>query len=94
MNYFWLIRLWLGLLEQDLAHQFNIGIATVSPICVTWIKFLNQQLGPLITWPSRADIDAHMPAQFKEFYPFTSVIIDCTEVFTEVPSSISTHSKA
>ena len=25
-----LIRLRLGLLEQDLAHQFNIGIATVS----------------------------------------------------------------
>ena len=39
-----LIRLRLGLLEQDLAHQFNIGIATVSRICITWIKFLDQQL--------------------------------------------------
>jgi len=87
-----LIWLRLGLLEQHLAHQFNIGIATVSRICVTWIKFLNQQLRPLITWPSRADIDAHMPAQFKEFYPSTDVIIDCTEVFTEVPSSMSIQS--
>ena len=65
----------LGLLEQDLAHRFNIGIATVSRICVTWIKFLDQQFRPLITWPSRAVIDTHMPAQFKEFYPSTRVII-------------------
>ena len=64
-----------GLLEQDLAHRFNIGIATVSRICVTWIKFLDQQLRPLITWPSRAVIDTHMPGQFKEFYPSTRVII-------------------
>ena len=87
-----LIRLRLGLLEQDLAHRFNVSIATVSRICVTWIKFLNQQLRPLITWPSRAVIDAHMPAQFKEFYPSTRVIIDCTEIFTEVPSSLSVQS--
>ena len=87
-----LIRLRLGLLEQDLAHRFNIGIATVSRICVTWIKFLDQQLRPLITWPSRAVIDTHMPAQFKEFYPSTRVIIDCTEIFTEVPSSMFVQS--
>ena len=60
-----LIRLRLGLLEQDLAHRFNVSIAIVSRICVTWIKLLNQQLRPLITGPSRAVIDAHMPAQFK-----------------------------
>ena len=49
-----LIRLRLGLLEQDLAHRFNIGIATVSGICVSWIKFLDQQLRPLITWPFKS----------------------------------------
>lgn len=87
-----LVRLRLGLLEQDLAHRFDIGIATVSRICVTWLKFLNQQLRPLITWPSRAVIDAHMPMQFKEFYPTTRVIIDCTEILTEVPSSMSVQS--
>ena len=87
-----LVRLRLGLLEQDLAHRFNISIATVSRICITWIKFLNQQLRPLITWPSRELIDAHMPAQFIEFCPTTRVILDCTEFFTEVPSSMSVQS--
>ena len=57
-----LIKLRLGLLEQDLAHQFSTAIAIVSRICVTWIKFLDLQLGPLITWSSRALIDTHMPA--------------------------------
>ena len=33
-----------------------------------------------------------MPAQFKEFYPSTRMIIDCTEIFTEVPSSMSVQS--
>ena len=61
-----LVRLRFGLLEQGLAHRFNIGIATVSRICITWIKFLNQQLRPLISWPSCNVIDAHMPVQFKE----------------------------
>ena len=87
-----LVRLRLSLLEQDLAHRFNISIATVSRICVTWIKFLKQQLKPLITWPPRELIDAHMPAQFKEFCPTTRVILDCTEIFTEVPSSMSIQS--
>ena len=87
-----LVRLRLGLLEQDLAHRFNVSIATISRICVTWIKFLNQQFRPLITWPSRELIDAHMPTQFKEFCPTTRVILDCTEIFTEVPSSMSVQS--
>ena len=39
-------------LEQDLAHRFNISVATVSRICTTWLKFLDMQLTPLITWPS------------------------------------------
>ena len=33
-----------------------------------------------------------MPEQFKEFYPTTRVIIDCTEILTEVPSSMSVQS--
>ena len=90
--YLTLVPLSLGLLEQDLAHRFNISIATVSHICITWIKFLNQQLSPLITWPSQELIDAHMPAQFINFCPTIRVILDYTPFFTEVPSSMSIQS--
>ena len=69
-----------------------MSFATVLRICITWIKFLNQQLRPLITWPSQELIDAHMPAQFIEFCSTTRVILHCTEFFTEVPSCMSVQS--
>lgn len=87
-----LTRLRLGSLEQDLAERFRISTATVSRICTTWIKFLDKQLRPLITWPSRSLIDKHMPSQFRELYPTTRVILDCTEIFTEKPSSLPVQS--
>ena len=86
------MRLRLCSLEEDLAHQFSISIATVSRICTTWIRVLNNQLRPLIPWPSRASTDLHMPTQFKEQYPCTRVIIDCTEIYTETPSSLPIQS--
>ena len=86
------MRLRLSLLEQDLAHRFNVSIATVSRVCTTWIAILDMQLRPLITWPSRVDIQRRMPSQFKKKYPTTRVIIDCTELFTEVPSSLNVQS--
>ena len=87
-----LVRLRLSLLEQDIAHRCNISISTVSRICTTWIVFLDQQLRPLITWPSKSTINQHMPAQFKEHYPHIRCIIDCTEIFCETPSALDTQS--
>ena len=84
-----LVRLRLALLEKDLAHRFNISVTSVSHILTTWIIFLNQQLRPLITFPSRTVIQRHMPAQFKAD---TRIIIDCTEQFTETPSSLPVQS--
>ena len=83
-----LVRLRLGLLEGDLAHRFNLSISSISRILITWIIFLDQQLRPLITFPSRTVVQRHMPSQFRLKYPDTRVIIDCTEIFTETPSSL------
>ena len=35
-----------------------------------------------------------MPSSFKEMYPTTQVIIDCSELFIETPSSLRTQSVA
>ncbi len=87
-----LTRLRLGLLLQDIAHRFNISPSSVSRIFKTWIPFLHQRLRALPIWPSRKFIDDNMPSCFKQVYPKTRVIIDCTEFFIEMPSSCRSQS--
>ena len=87
-----LIRLRLGLLVQDIAHRFSISTTQVSRIFKTWIVFLYQRLRALPIWPSRNFVDDNMPGCFKLTYPKTRVIIDCTEIFIEMPSSCRSQS--
>lgn len=51
-----------------------------------------QKLSFLITWPSRNAIDSEMPEVFREKFPRTRVIIDCTEIKTETPNSLQLKS--
>ena len=81
-----LVRLKLGLFEQDLAYRFGISVSTVSRICITWISLLYVKLKELPLWPCRDMVQANMPQSFKKLYPSTRVIIDCTEIFVDVPS--------
>lgn len=87
-----LVRLRLGLFEDDLAHRFCIAQSTVSRICTSWINFLYAKLGLLPLWAPRRIVDATMPLEFKEKYSSTRVILDATEIQCEVPSSLSLQS--
>ncbi|CAC5419576.1 unnamed protein product [Mytilus coruscus] len=44
-------------------------------------------------WPNKDNIEAKMPNVFKMLYPSTRVVIDCTEIKTERPSSLALGSK-
>ena len=44
-------------------------------------------------WPSRKLVDETMPQDFKTKYPSTRVIIDCTELRCEMPSSLLLNSQ-
>ena len=46
------------------------------------------KLGQLNIWPSREAVDNFMPEDFKKKYPSTRVIIDCTEIRCQMPSSL------
>ena len=81
-----LVRLRLGLLEQDVAYRFGISQPTVSRIFAIWINFLYLQFQQTPLWPPKELIDAYMPNSFKQQYPSTRVIIDATEVFIQQPS--------
>ena len=81
-----LMRLKLGLLEQDLAYRFGISQASVSRILHKWLSILATRLSFLVTWPRREELRKILPACFSESFPECSVIIDCFEIFIEKPS--------
>jgi len=85
--FLFLCRLRQGLPEQDLATRFHVSQSTVSRICVTWVNFLYFMLGSLPIWPSRKTVDELMPDCFKHTFPATRVILDCTEIHVQKPSS-------
>lgn len=87
-----LLRLRLGLLLEDLAQRFHISKSTCSNITNQWIPYLSEKLSFLTAWPSRMTINKSMPMKFRRKYPNCRVIIDCTEIYTETPQSLSNKS--
>ena len=83
-----LCRLRQGLPEEHLAHLSRVSVSTISRIFITWINFMFLRLGQINIWPSRAAIDKAMPEDFKKNYSSTRVVIDCTEVRCQMPSSL------
>ena len=51
------------------------------------------KFGQICIWPSRQVVSSTMPEDFKEKYPSTRVIIDCTEIQWEMPSSFVLNSE-
>ena len=80
-------RLRQGFPEDHLAQLFNVSASTVRRIFVTWVNFMFFKFGQINIWPSRKVIDT-MPKSFKGRYKSTRVIIDCTEVICQMPSSL------
>ena len=89
---FVLMRLKVGLFLNDLADRFGISVGHASKIFSTWINFLYHELPLLFPFPPKEHIEALMPDEFKK-YPSTRIVIDCTEIFTEVPSSMKAQSQ-
>lgn len=91
--FMFLCRLKCGFLAEDLAVRFKIHKSSVSRKIITWTNYLYFLLGGIDIWPSSEKILEHMPQDFRILYPNTRVIIDCTEIFTEKPSSLALSSK-
>ena len=91
--FMFLVRLKLGLFEQDLAHRFLIHRSSVCRKLITWGNFLYFLLGSHMIWPSREDVNRFMPEGFKKLYPSTRVILNCTEIFVETPTSLLLQSQ-
>ena len=77
-----------GFSIQHLSHLFGVASSTVSRTFTAWINFMYLKFGQINLWPSKQLVQDTMPDVFKERYPNTSVIIDCTEIRCEMPGSL------
>ena len=77
-----------GFPEEHLGHLFQISTPTVIRIFISWINFMYLKLSQINIWPTKKAIKETMPEDFKQKYSSTRVIIDCTEVRCQMPSSL------
>ena len=86
--FLFLCKLRLGSFNQELADRFNTSASTLSRYIITRANYLYFFLGAIPIWPSRKKIDQHMPTFFKEQYPATRLILDCSEIRLQSLSSL------
>ncbi|XP_065189641.1 uncharacterized protein LOC135820253 [Sycon ciliatum] len=87
------MKLRLDCPNEDLAQRFSISAGTVSRIFTSYLMVMYHAFksAQLPAWPSRAQIDAAMPQKFRDLYPTTRTIIDCTEFSIQIPSDPDTQ---
>ena len=51
------------------------------------------RFGTINIWPTHDEIEKTMPEDFKAKYPKTRVILDCTELKCQMPSSLLLNSR-
>ena len=83
-----LCRLRKGFMECHLAKLFNVSVGRVSIYLNAMINFMYLKLGSLSIWPQKEQVVQCMPEEFKKKYPSTRCIIDCTEIYSQCPSSL------
>ncbi|XP_031567089.1 uncharacterized protein LOC116302036 [Actinia tenebrosa] len=88
-----LCRLRRGFCEKHLGHLYGISQSTLSRILTPWFNFMYLKFAQVCIWPLREKVDDTMPEIFKEKYPSTRVIIDCTEIRCQMPSSLLLNSE-
>ena len=78
------------MLQLFFLYYFHIsGLQITNKTRVCSKHFLPEAISHLTI----LDVNANMPEEFKELYPATRVILDCTEIFVETPSSVLLQSQ-
>ena len=70
-----------------MADIFSVSQSQLSRIFTTWVCFLATVLKEvLVLWPSQEEVKRNLRRSFSK-YPNTRIIIDCTEMYIEKPTS-------
>ena len=88
-----LMKLRLGLLNQDLAYRFQVSKSTISDVLKVAIPALGAKLAFLIKWPNRETLRRNLPKCFKKKYSKCCIIIDCSEIFIERPFNLKARAQ-
>ncbi|KAK3105808.1 hypothetical protein FSP39_006157 [Pinctada imbricata] len=84
-----LLKLRLGLINEDIADRFGVSTTHVSSVFTTWLKLLSLVLGSLVFNPPQEVVKANLPPSFKNnTYRDVRHVIDCTEIFIETPNNL------
>ena len=84
-----LMKLRLGLLNQDLADRFGVSVGLISAIVNSWVKVTAKVLKSVIFIPEMEKIQSTLPDRFKTLrYNDVHSILDCTEFFIETPKNL------
>lgn len=78
---------------KHISYLFDISVQDCSAIFTHWINFMFFRLGSVDIWPHREVIIENMPENYKKDFPDTFVIIDCTELKVQKPSSLNRQSQ-
>jgi len=63
-----LMKLRLGLFDQDLAYRFGVHQSTISRNFRKWIDAMFIRLKPLIKWPGREELQKTLPLDFRAHF--------------------------
>ena len=88
-----LVKLRLGTSNRDLACRFMVSESAVSRILRSWLPIMAGVMKPLIRWPSKNSVMNNMPKLFNKKFRNARAIIDCTEIFIERPTNLTTRAQ-
>lgn len=89
--FFTLVKLRLGLQTVDCSIRFGMSPSTFSSISTAWITLLATELEKISKMPQTTHIDDMEKAKCFEEFSNVRIVVDCTELFSETPSSVGAH---
>ena len=81
-----LMKIRLGLLQEDLANRFSISKTLAGRIFTTWVKSTASALKSFVFVPDMDNISSSRPTKFNNF-PRLHTIADATEIFLQTPKN-------
>lgn len=80
-----LMKLKLGLRDDDLGYRFKLDGDIITPIIQTWIPAVAAVLSPLISWPNDHTLAKTKPSSFYEECSQCRCILDTLDVTVATP---------